>query len=226
MARRTPWLTALPIGVALGACVLDRDIPEGEFDQTALSTGTGLRAEYFNNTTLTAPVAATRVDATVNFNWASGSPASGVGTDRFSARWTGQVEALFTQTYTFYTVSDDGVRLSVNGQRIIDNWTDHGPTENRGTIALTAGRSYDLRLEYYENGGGATVTLSWSSSSQPKQIIPRTQLYPPGGGTGGGGGGGASGAAGGSTGAAGTAAPPAPACAPPIGRADVSIPPP
>ena len=108
----------------------------------------------------------------MNFNWASGSPGSGIGVDHFSARWTGQVEALFSQTYTFYTSSDDGVRLWVNGQQVINNWTDHGPTENRGKIALAAGQKYDIRLEFYENGGGATATLSWSSASQPKQIIP------------------------------------------------------
>ncbi|HXU03933.1 MAG TPA: PA14 domain-containing protein [Polyangia bacterium] len=152
---------------------------EDDGSGTALSTGTGLQADYFNNQTLTAPAALRRTDATVNFNWGTGSPGAGVGVDHFSARWTGQVEALFTQTYTFFTTSDDGVRLWVNGQQIINNWTDHGPTENSGTIALSAGQRYDLRLEFYENGGGATVTLSWASSSQPKQIVPRAQLYPP-----------------------------------------------
>src|SRR6185369_9357578 len=153
--------------------------PEAGSAQTTLSSGTGLRAEYFNNQTLTAPIALSRTDATINFNWGSSSPGAGVGVDRFSVRWSGQVEALFSQTYTFYTTSDDGVRLWVNGQRVIDNCTDHGPTENLGTIALLAGKKYDLKLEFYENTGGATSTLSWSSASQPKQIIPAAQLYGP-----------------------------------------------
>ena len=170
-------LAIVALGAVVPACA---DLSQDEDGAgAALSTGTGLQADYFNNQTLTAPAALRRTDATVNFNWGSGSPGTGVGVDHFSARWTGQVEALFTQTYTFFTTSDDGVRLWVNGQQIINNWTDHGPTENSGTIALTAGQRYDLRLEFYENGGGATVTLSWSSSSQPKQIVPRTQLYPP-----------------------------------------------
>ena len=64
----------------------------------------------------------------------------------------------------------------------MNNWTDHSPTENSGTIALTAGVKYDITMEYYENTGGAVAQLSWSSASTPKQIIPQTQLYPAAGG--------------------------------------------
>ena len=66
------------------------------------------------------------------------------------------------------------------GQRplIIDNWTDHGPTENSGTIALTANQKYDIVMVYYENAGGAVAQLSWSSASQAKQIIPSNRLFP------------------------------------------------
>lgn len=161
----------------LGACSANApDLEVGSL-AAALSSGTGLHADYFNNQTLTAPAVLSRTDGTVNFNWANGSPGSGIGVDHFSARWSGQVEALFSQTYTFFTTSDDGVRLWVNGVQLINNWTDHGPTENSGTIALVAGQKYDIKLEFYENGGGATATLSWSSASQPKQIIPASQLY-------------------------------------------------
>lgn len=139
--------------------------------------GTGLTGNYYDNRDFT-NLKLTRTDPTVNFNWGSGSPASGIAADTFSVRWTGQIMPQFSQTYTFYTTSDDGVRLRVNGQTIIDNFTDHAPTENSGTIALTAGQRYDIQLDYYENGGGATATLSWSSSSQTKQIIPQTRLFP------------------------------------------------
>jgi len=114
----------------------------------------------------------------VNFDWGSGSPDASIGADTFSARWMGQVQAQFTETYTFYTVSDDGVRLWVNGQLVVDSWVDQGPTEHSGTIALSAGQKYDLKMEYYENGGGATAKLLWSSASTPKQVIPQNQLYP------------------------------------------------
>jgi hypothetical protein len=83
-----------------------------------------------------------------------------------------------TGVYTFYTTSDDGVRLSVNGQPLVDNWTDHGPVENLGTISLVAGQLYAITMEFYENGGGATAQLSWSGPSVAKQIIQSTALYP------------------------------------------------
>jgi endoglucanase len=141
------------------------------------SGGTGLLGEYFDNSNFTG-TKVTRIDATVNFDWGGGSPVAGIGADTFSVRWSGSVQSLYSQTYTFYTTSDDGVRLWVNGVQVINNWTDHGPTENSGTISLTANQKYSITMEYYENGGGAVAKLSWSSASQPKQIIPQTQLFP------------------------------------------------
>jgi glucose/arabinose dehydrogenase len=140
-------------------------------------TGSGLAATYFHNANLTG-VALTRIDPTVNFAWGSGSPAPSIGAETFSVRWTGQVEAQFSETYRFYTQSDDGVRLWVNGQRIVNNWTNHASREDSGTIALVAGQRYDVRLEYYENTGSAVARLSWSSPSTPKAVVPSTRLYP------------------------------------------------
>jgi glucose/arabinose dehydrogenase len=147
------------------------------FRTTSTGTGTGLSATYFNNADLTGATV-TRMDPTVNFAWGTGSPDPAIGADTFSARWTGKLEAQFTETYTFYTQSDDGVRLWVNGQLVINNWTNHRLTENSGSIALTAGQRYDLRMEYYENTGGAVAKLSWSSASTPKAIVPRGRLFP------------------------------------------------
>jgi hypothetical protein len=208
-AHRSIWgLTALALGAAtLVACAAEPDAAEVSGDLTALSTGTGLHADYFGNQSLTAPAVLARTDATVNFNWGSGSPAPSIPTDHFSVRWTGQVEALATQTYTFSTISDDGVRLWVNGQQLINNWTDHAATRNSGTIALTAGRRYDIRLELYENAGNATAQLFWATSSQPRQIVPQAQLYlPPANGTDGGAGSGGSAAGTGGTAGSGGAA--------------------
>jgi hypothetical protein len=142
-----------------------------------VGTGTGLTGQYYDNIDFT-NLKVTRTDATVNFNWGSGSPDPSIGVDTFSVRWTGQVQAQFSETYTFFTESDDGIRLWVNGVLVINNWTDHAPTENSGTISLSAGVKYDLKLEYYENGGGAVAQLLWSSPSTPKQVVPQSQLYP------------------------------------------------
>ncbi len=120
--------------------------------------GNGLSVTYYNNMDFTGTTV-TGVDPTVDFSWGAGSPAAAIANDTFSARWTGQVQAPVTGTYTFYTQSDDGVRLWVNNQQIVNNWTDHGSTENSGTIALTAGQRYDIRMEFYENGGDAVARL-------------------------------------------------------------------
>ena len=144
---------------------------------TATATGTGLYGEYFNNKDLSSRKLS-RTDTTVNFDWGSGSPDALIAADTFSARWTGWVHAPSSGNYSFHTFSDDGVRLWVDNQLIINNWTDHGGTENSGSITLTAGNKYDIKLEYYENGGAATIKLSWTPPGLTKQIIPQERLYP------------------------------------------------
>jgi len=103
------------------------------------------------------------------------------GRGSFSVRWTGQVIPRYSETYTFHTISNDGVRLWVNGRLLIDNWTDHSATEDRGKIRLTAGRKAGVKMEYYQRGGGAEARLLWLSRSQKKQILPKDQLTPPDG---------------------------------------------
>jgi hypothetical protein len=125
--------------------------------------GEGLVGEYFTNPTLFPPAAFRRLDAAIDYRWEAGSPANGLGPDLFSIRWQGQLQAPATGTFTFTTRSDDGVRLWVNGQLLIDNWTDHPPTENSGTIDLVADLRYDIVLEYYERQGGATIEFYWSA---------------------------------------------------------------
>ena len=105
-------------------------------------------------------------------------PDPSISVDTFTARWTGSVQPQFSETYTFYTTTDDGVRLWVNGQLLIDQWVDQGPTEWSGSITLAAQQRYNIEMDYYENGGGAQAALSWSSPSTTKAIIPQAQLYP------------------------------------------------
>ncbi len=138
----------------------------------------GLRGEYYDNMDFT-NLAMVRADATVNFDWGNGSPDPRLDVNTYSVRWTGTIRPRYTQTYTFTTNTDDGVRLWVNNQLIIDQWVDQGPTNHTGTIALVANQSYDLRMDYYENGGGAVARLSWSSPSQALEIIPASRMTVP-----------------------------------------------
>jgi beta-glucanase (GH16 family) len=147
----------------------------------AVGTGTGLAGDYFDGDSATSfftNYKFSRIDPVVNFAWDAGSPSSSVSSDYFSVRWTGQVQPIYTGVYTFYSTSDDGVRLYVNNVLLIDKWVLQSPTEHSGTISLTRGTKYNIVLEYQETGGGATQILSWSSPCFTKQVIPQSQLYP------------------------------------------------
>ena len=141
--------------------------------------GTGLSAQYFNglHSNSAQVTGLNRIDKTVDFHWQHGSPSSLISNTNFTARWLGKVQAKSTGLYNFYTNSDDGIRLWVNGKQLVNNWTDHAATQNQGTIDLVAGRKYDIKIEYYQKAGDATATLSWESKGIIKQIIPQSQLY-------------------------------------------------
>lgn len=141
-----------------------------------LDLGNGLRAEYFNTINLTGDARA-RVDARVNFNWANNAPLPGLNRDRFSVRWTGQIEAPTTDTYRFFLNADDGARLFVNGRQIINNFTNPVRGERAGSIQLRGGQRYDIRVEYFDRTGPAAVNLSWSNRTVPKQIISQASLF-------------------------------------------------
>ena len=149
--------------------------------------GTGWYAQYYKDASGTShlvdPPLGTRTDATINFNDGTGWPNTlipGAGTDLVSVRWSAQLLVPSTSTYNFYTNSDDGVRLYINGQSVISNWTDHGPTINVGTVALNAGQLYDIVLEFFENGGGAVISLEYEASGVgiARQILPANRVYP------------------------------------------------
>ncbi len=139
--------------------------------------GNGLYGYYFNNTTLTGLPTLVRTDTTINFNWGSGSPGPGIGTDYFSVRWLGEVEPEFSQEYTFYSAMDDGVRLWIGNALVIDHWQPNSGAEYSGNISLTAGGRYPIRVEYFENAGSASAKVSWSSPSRSKEVIPKARLF-------------------------------------------------
>ncbi len=143
---------------------------------TTPGTGTGLTGNYFNGMNFET-LKYSRTDANINFDWGTGTPNASVNADQFSVRWTGQVQPKYTGTYTFYLNSDNGRRLWINNQLIIDQWADNWGTEYTGTIALTAGQKYEIKLEYFENNGGANCKLEWSSFLQSREVIPQSQLY-------------------------------------------------
>jgi len=138
----------------------------------------GLTGAYYNGINFNTPVF-TRVDPTVNFTWGNASPGPGVQADGFSIRWSGQVQAPVTGSYTFSTSSNDGVRLFVNGQLVIDNWTVHGTITNTSAgIVLEAGVRYPITMEYFEKSGWGVSRLFWTPPGQTMAVIPQARLFP------------------------------------------------
>ncbi|KAA2254484.1 glycosyl hydrolase [Solihabitans fulvus] len=127
----------------------------------ATGGGSGLTGQYFGNMTMSGSPVLTKTDATVDFDFHGGSPGQGLGGTGWSAKWTGTVTPPVSGSYTFSLNSDDGSRLLVGGQRIIDNWGDHAPLTVTGTVTLTANQPVPIEVDYYQNGGGSNVTLGW-----------------------------------------------------------------
>lgn len=123
--------------------------------------GHGLRAEYFANRDLRGAPVLTRTDPTVDFRWQGRPPAEGVPGNGFSARWTGTLHPTASGDYRLGVASDDGARLYLDDRCVLDNWRDRALEAQGVTLKLEAGKSYDLRLEYYQNLGDSAVTLGW-----------------------------------------------------------------
>lgn len=147
-----PLLTVLLLSLlsfgARGARAQSGTPPEGEW-----------HAQYWNNTELSGIPALERTEAELNHIWDTGSPGTAIRPDLFSARWTALVD-LEGGSYRFTSRSDDGIRVWVDGVRIIDNWTVHPETVDAVTVPLDAGE-HEIRVEYFENTGLARAALSW-----------------------------------------------------------------
>ena len=89
------------------------------------------------------------------------------------------MQPQYTKAYTFYTLSDAGARLWINGQLLINDWSNQSPTQASATIPMLAQQIYNIQMDYYyQNTGDAVAQLFWSSPSTPFAIIPESQLYP------------------------------------------------
>ncbi|UCF15324.1 MAG: carbohydrate binding domain-containing protein [Phycisphaerales bacterium] len=153
---------------------------------TVARDGGGLKAEYFNNRNLAGEPAVTRVDPQIDFNWSNGdvpgenSPDAAIGVDEFSARWSGELEVDITETYTFTVGANNGFRLWLDGEPIIDYW-DNPTTDSRSSdpIELVAGTSHSIRMEYFEGVDTAIARLSWANGVREEQIIPQAAFSLP-----------------------------------------------
>jgi hypothetical protein len=165
------------------------DPPEQTLNVIAVRGDGGLLGEYFDQIDDTvaelpqawAPVA-TRFDPTIAFDFGAGPPESGVPADFFSVRWTGFIKAPATDAYRLCVEADDGYRLWLDDQLVIDHWDSSGQTCMSSDTTLEAGTLYSIRLEYFDYAGGASVELRWQHAGAPSgEVVPSGALVGPGG---------------------------------------------
>ncbi len=141
------------------------------------AAGTGLTGEYFLGDDFQTPVVV-RSDKTINFDWPHGRPDEVIPKSTvFTAQWTGTVQAPTTGVYTFYTASDSGTEVVVDGDAVINNLAARSASTQSGTISLTAGQAVPILVQYISRGSGASsIKLLWSAAGGRKQVVPRSAL--------------------------------------------------
>ncbi len=127
----------------------------------AVCFGPGLKAEYFSNMQLAGKPALTRTDRQVDFEWGSDAPNPKLPADGFSARWTGKLVAPRSGTYRIGVDVDDGCRLWIDGILEVEDWSGGGNQKLSKETKLKAGKTYNLRVEYYDRVGSAMAKLVW-----------------------------------------------------------------
>ncbi|MFJ9750969.1 LamG-like jellyroll fold domain-containing protein [Streptomyces chartreusis] len=145
----------------------------------------GLKGEYFS---MSAPGArdfaelgGTLLDPQINFSGLTSTFQELNGrTEHTTARWTGQIEAPTTGDYTFYAIGDNGFRLFIDGEPVIDHWEpDWDKEQTSAAIRLNAGEKHDFRLEMFQDFGGANMFLRWAGPGLSKQLVPMSAFTPP-----------------------------------------------
>jgi beta-glucosidase len=135
------------------------------------SNANGFKAEYFNNKDLNGTPAAQKTDERIAFDWTAGTGVAGVNKNDFSVRWTAELRPETSSSYEFIVSGDDGFRLFIDNVKIIDEYKDGALRERRYSQNINAGQTYDLRLEYYQAGGGAQIDFSWLKAGDNNRFV-------------------------------------------------------
>lgn len=141
----------------------------------------GLKAEYFANDKFEGEPAVTRIEAGVNLDCGKDAPADGLPVDGFSARWTGKlINIPETGEYDLGAIADDGVRIFLDGVKIVESWQGNDSVLFTAKVKLEKGRSYDLKIEYYDSQWDARLIASWTKPSDRREFASRSIWIPPG----------------------------------------------
>ncbi|WP_211480947.1 glycoside hydrolase family 3 C-terminal domain-containing protein [Arcticibacter eurypsychrophilus] len=125
----------------------------------------GFQAEYFNNATLEGTSVFKQIEKKINYSWVGGTEIKDVSKDKFSVRWTGILRSNETSDYDFTLGGDDGYRMYINDELVIDDWTPGGYRSTDFTKTLQKEINYRIRIEYYQQGGGAAVNFIWKKKN-------------------------------------------------------------
>lgn len=141
-------------------------MPEVVFSDDA-ATKKGVRAEYFANPNLEGTPVKVQTEQTVNYSWtANGTGVEGMPKEKYSVRWTGVVVPDVTDEYEFIMGGDDGYRIIIDGETVVDDWSNGPYRTSKLSRTLEAGRKYKVVLEYYQDGGGAGACFIWSRKNE------------------------------------------------------------
>jgi hypothetical protein len=165
-------------GFAVGRHVSPRPTPARPvISQTAnpiAPTGPAFTATFFRDTSFR-EAALSRRDTSIAFDWEGESPAESLPNDHFGVRWNGILNIREEGKYTFHLTSDDGSRLFIDEMLTIDNWGNHGPVTRVGSMDLPVGK-HAIRVDFFDEIGGALVKLEWSSERFSQRLLTGTDL--------------------------------------------------
>jgi beta-glucosidase len=174
-------------GIALSKSTL-KIVPSSMLQPPAGKPGpNGVWAEYFNNRELSGKPVLTRPEKNIDFDWGYGSARSNggpgspdptvVNIDKWSARWTGKLISPGTGLFDIGCLADNGVRLYLDGKLVIDAWTDQAPGQFKiATYQFEAGKTYDLKVEFYENIGSCSCKFGLEVHKSGKELDEAVEL--------------------------------------------------
>lgn len=131
--------------------------------------GGGWRGEYFDDKGMKGKSLLVRQDAQIQFDWNEVAPGPEVNRDHFAVRWTGAIKAPKSGKYKLSFSGDDGYRVFFGERRVINAWHDQQVLTRSAEVEMEAGKTYPVRIEYYQGGGGAEARLNWT--------LPGTEMY-------------------------------------------------
>ncbi|MCU1681243.1 MAG: bglK [Amycolatopsis sp.] len=154
------------ITYAQGVASPNGETVDSSFLTPSSGSGHGLYGQYYTGTTMSGTPVATRVDPKIDYIWGGQPPLAGVPATSWSTKWTGTLTPPTTGNYQFAMTSDDGSRLIINGQTVVNNWFNQPATTRTGNITLTAGQPVSIEVDYFQDGGGSVANLGWTIPNQ------------------------------------------------------------